>query len=587
MIRAAILAPMLMAIVLVVKPITSKAWSWYKPWTWPVYETVKYTVSDWIWTPTEGCPMDDELMARVKVDGEDGAKDFYSQTPIAWNYAVARALEGKRVHVKLEADWNARTEDMRSQYPSPVEGGHGSDRKWLILHKYDMGADMEEKDIPYLNSSSDKEVDCFQDGAIFVPENCDITIDLNGQMISRKAYDQFIADGEIFYVSDGATLTIVDSNPNYKHPSGSSNIYGGVIKEGSSSNGAGAIQIKDGAKVYIEGGNFLWNSSSNDGGAIKIDGSRAELHVSETTFRENRAATGTIERNYGGAIAGYDATMELRNLHFLENKADNRGGALFNKSGMLSLIDCRFDKNEVSNDYGGAAYLSSSKDDPTMLLEQNEFNKNSAGKHGGAIYFDTAGNVDAYGTKVKANSAGINGGGIYVNGKGVCLCDAEVKDNYSFDNGAGIYVDSIEDLNVMGKVVVTDNTEYTRGTTWHYVDNVCLQNGNASVAYLNNGGLSVGSKIGVNSTDRANDDGIMVVKNISEFAAKKYFFADIPGEKIKFEGDHNETASFTASMIGGNAGVLIVLGSVAVLMFAFAVVLFIRKRKGAVDETEK
>ena len=74
LIRAAILVPMMLAMALIIKPITSKAWSWYKPWTWPVYETVKYTVSDWIWEPTEGCPMDDELMARVIVDGLQKAK---------------------------------------------------------------------------------------------------------------------------------------------------------------------------------------------------------------------------------------------------------------------------------------------------------------------------------------------------------------------------------------------------------------------------------------------------------------------------------------------------------------------------------
>ena len=196
-IRFAIFAPMLIAMAIMIRPITARAWTWYKPWTWPIVENAYYTVKDIFIDPSEECPPDDQLMARVMVDGEEGTRDFYSQTAIAWNYAVARAVTGKKVIVKLEASWRGRDRGMRTQYPSPVEGGSGSDRAWLILHKYDMGADMRYKDIPYLNSTSKDYVDAFQDGGILVPEGCDITIDLNGQTINRKADFEYIDDGEV------------------------------------------------------------------------------------------------------------------------------------------------------------------------------------------------------------------------------------------------------------------------------------------------------------------------------------------------------------------------------------------------------
>ena len=200
LIRAAALAPFLLCAFMLVKPMTAKAWTWYKPWTWPVLEDAYYFVKDIFVDPEEGCKPDDELMVRVMVEGDKDSKEFLSQTAIGWNYAVAKALTGKKVQVKLESNWNARTERMRTQYPSPVEGGSGSDRAWLVLHQYDMGADMRYKDIPYMNSSSKDYVDSFKDGGIYVPKGCNITVDLNGHRIWRRAEGEHIDDGEVFHL---------------------------------------------------------------------------------------------------------------------------------------------------------------------------------------------------------------------------------------------------------------------------------------------------------------------------------------------------------------------------------------------------
>ena len=103
--RMAVLVPLMLGAVLIVKPMTEKAWSWYNPFSWPVWETVDSAIteiSDYFVTPEEKLPPNGRLVARVMVEGEDGSKDFYSHVPIAWNYAVARALEGKKVSVRLE-----------------------------------------------------------------------------------------------------------------------------------------------------------------------------------------------------------------------------------------------------------------------------------------------------------------------------------------------------------------------------------------------------------------------------------------------------------------------------------------------------
>lgn len=579
LIRASILAPLLLCAVMFVKPMTAKAWTWYKPWTWPVLEDAYYFVKDIFVDPEEGCKPDDELMVRVMVEGDKDSKEFLSQTAIGWNYAVAKALTGKKVQVKLESNWNARTERMRTQYPSPVEGGSGKDRAWLVLHQYDMGADMRYKDIPYLGSSSKDYVDSFKDGGIYVPKGCNITIDLNGHRIWRRAEGEHIDDGEVFHVAEGATLTIVDSDP--KHKWEGKPYTGGVIAGGSSNNGGGGLHIKNGATVYIEGGTFYENSSSSEGGAINIDGSKAKLFIDGTKFLNNSASDALIERNYGGAIHCDMASMEIRNSVFKSNMADNSGGAIYNELGAFTLRNCTFESNETKYE-GGALYMYALNGYPRMLLEDNTFEKNkSTLSSAGAIYCSCRkGEVDIVRTKIKDNQSANKAGGIFVSGKGTMICDSEIKGNTAGNYGAGIFVDSDGNLNLAGKVNITGN-ELANGKK----NNVCLEKGYSSVAYINNGGMLEGSKIGVHSDkDKLGKDGIMLVENISEFAAKRYFEADDPSNKLDFTGVKEETGSYVASLIGGDSFVLILLGAVSVIVLIIAIILFRVRRKGAADE---
>ena len=579
LVRFAILAPMLVGMAIMIRPMVAHAWTWYKPWTWPIVESAYYAVKDVFVDPSESFPANDLHKARVMVEGEDNVRDFYSNTAIAWNYAVAKANQGKKVIVKLMDDWNACEfeENVRTQFPSKVEGGSGSDRKWYLLHHYDMGADMRYKDIPYLGDSSDDTVDSFQDGGILVPTNTDITIDLNGHWLWRAAEFKYIDDGEVIHVKGGAKLTIIDSDPDKYHQGYP--VKGGVIQGGSSTNGAGGIQIKDGASVTIEKCTFYQNSSSNDGGAIKIDGKEADLKIDGTIFKDNCCTDAVIERNYGGAIACYDATVDIRNVLFEENMADNRGGGLYNNSGKLNMTDCRFINNRVS-DYGGAMYLESDRDDPRMLIHKIDISKCNA-KEGGGIYFEADGATDVFDANITNNDSK-RGGGIYVNKKGACLVDTQITKNYADDCGGGIYVDSLSDLNLAGKIIVDKNSK----TIDYYTSNVLLQDGNASRAYLNNGGLTEGSKIGVASSKKDMKD-VEICKNTTQFAAEKYFSSDSSAYKTEVVDGKYETGSYVASLIGGDDFVLIVLTVISITAVVIILILVDYKKRKEAKSYEK
>ena len=580
LIRTLIMMPVLVGVVLLAKPMISKAWTWYKPWTWPFVEDAYYAVKDFFFDPNEDCPADDELMARVMVEGEKGEKDFYSQTAIAWNYVVARALEGKKVIIKLEATWRGRYKDMRTQYPSPVEGGHGSDRAWLVLHQYDMGADMRKKDIPYLNSSSKDYVDSFQDGGILVPEGCDITLDLNGNTIDRKAEFKFINDGEVFHVKDGATLTIIDSNPTVDGDNSVNGIkiYGGIIRGGSSSNGGGAIQIKNGGTVYIEGGTFCRNSSSDDGGAINIDGSNANLFIDNVMFMDNRAMGAVFSNCFGGAITCEEASAEILNSKFYSNDAEYHGGAVFVRgSQKFTMTNCIVKDNTAKRGYGGGIYLSAGRGKGTRI-EDTSFINNSSGSDAGALYISAYGKEDVFGTLFEGNTSEENGGAVSVNHNGACFSDCMFKKNKAKDSGGGIFIDLNTTLSLKGKTIIKDNKSDRRGTDT--TDNVCVSiTSGGTPSTISNAGLTSGSKIGIN-TNATLKTSKNVVEKTSRLAAENYFEVDDSQTQLVTGYLSDETASYVASMIGGDMTVLIILSLSALAMIVIATVVTM-KRRGA------
>ena len=573
--------PVLVGVVLLAKPMISKAWTWYKPWTWPFVEDAYYAIKDFFFDPNEDCPADDELMARVMVEGEKGEKDFYSQTAIAWNYVVARALEGKKVIIKLEATWRGRYKDMRTQYPSPVEGGHGSDRAWLVLHQYDMGADMRKKDIPYLNSSSKDYVDSFQDGGILVPEGCDITLDLNGNTIDRKAEFKFINDGEVFHVKGGATLTIIDSNPTVDGDNSVNGIkiYGGIIRGGSSSNGGGAIQIKNGGTVYIEGGTFCRNSSSDDGGAINIDGSNANLFIDNVMFMDNRAMGAVFSNCFGGAITCEEASAEILNSKFYSNDAEYHGGAVFVRgSKKFTMTNCIVKDNTAKRGFGGGIYLSAGSGKGTRI-EDTSFLNNTSDSDGGALYINAYGKVDVFGTLFEGNSSEKNGGAVSVNHNGACFYDCMFKKNHAKEYGGGIFLDINTILSLGGKTITKDNTSDGRGNKEK--DNVCVSiTSGGSPSQISNAGLTQGAKIGLN-TNAPLKTSKYLVQNTSRLAAESYFEADDSKTTLITGYVTEDSASYVASMLGGDVTALIVLSLVVVVTIVVGLIVYKKKRRSS------
>lgn len=170
--------------------------------------------------------------------------------------------------------------------------------------------------------------DYFRNGALCIPENQIVTIDLNGYCISRNLYhgsgNSPTSNGEVIYLSKDASLTIKDTSPS----------GGGRIEDGNSSNGGGGIHAKPGSRIYMYGGSIAYCYSdstfihSGDGGGVYLE-SGAKMYMYGGKLHNN-IAYGRVVGGYGGAVyVDKDARFYMYGGEISYNKACYLGCAVY------------------------------------------------------------------------------------------------------------------------------------------------------------------------------------------------------------------------------------------------------------------
>ena len=133
--------------------------------------------------------------------------------------------------------------------------------------------------------------------------------------------------------------------------------------------------------LYLENSTFSSNQADESGGAIYIR-SQSELNAYNCVFINNIA-----DDDKGGAICSIYSHTYARNSTFINNWADNMGGAVYyegkNKyTATISFLQCDFKKNTADDDKGGALYL-----EGVVRVKDSQFIDNWADNMGGAIFF--------------------------------------------------------------------------------------------------------------------------------------------------------------------------------------------------------
>lgn len=331
-----------------------------------------------------------------------------------------------QVNGELKASSQSSLKDMWAEAvrlaPSKAESGEKSEVVFKMLSDWNA------------SSGSFGEGDGFRSGALFIPENKIITLDLNGHILNR-GLASLTADGMVIYMGKGSMLTVKDSGSESVHKgnvsdgvwlaseNGSTEIKGGIITGGYNLTDGGAVYMEEQTTLTLSGGSIVGNKA-NDGGGIQIEGDTSKLQMSENTFISYNKAYGNI---YGGGGICTDGTsVTIAGGNVTENTAKH-GGGIYCYNNSVSVIGVKIKNNTATND-------------------------------GGGIYPQGTG-VSVSSCELTDNTAGRNGGAIFVYTTGASLSDTIIESNTANGKGDGVYVTTDCDLSVSGKMTVKNNGE--------------------------------------------------------------------------------------------------------------------------------
>lgn len=308
------------------------------------------------------------------------------------------------------------------------------------------------------------------------------------------------------------------------------------------------------------------NCRAECGGGLYIEsgGSQFDSVVYPNTISNSKFENCSAEELGGGVGYRNAAELTLDHVEFNECKSEDDGGAIH----LITIVA------NGRNDYG----------QHDIRISDCDIHHCTAKDEGGGICIDDERSPEVnnatmlYHTSVHDNSAK-TGGGVYVVSNYVYLVGSTVTDNTATGkNGGGVYVDSMDDIEVAEETVIRNNT--ANGVR----NNLCLQNGTFSSAKLYSGGLYDGAFIGVSSTGSGS---ATVGKNISQYQVYKYLHTDDPARSLSMTDTKEVATPLFASVISDNISLIIIIGGV-IIIAGIVLFLYFRKRRkeGKNDEAK-
>ncbi|HAM15408.1 MAG TPA: hypothetical protein DCP91_06030, partial [Eggerthellaceae bacterium] len=234
-----------------------------------------------------------------------------------------------------------------------------------------------------------------------------VIVDLNGHTLNRDLDDDD-RNGHVFEVLGGSTLTIRDT-------AGAGRVTGGYAKHG------GAINIAGDSTCIVEGGTFIGNRASDEGGAFYVYGT---LKMTGGVITQNTTDSG------GGIFVDENGTIELTDVVIVNNKAEKWGGGAINNKGNATLANCTIKENWADNE-GGAIY----NGEKQLTIDGCTITDNSSSGGGGLCCYGT---VNISHTTISNNYGDDYGGGLYTRGV-VNISDSHIANNKGKTDGGGIF----------------------------------------------------------------------------------------------------------------------------------------------------
>lgn len=331
----------------------------------------------------------------------------------------------------------------------------------------------------------------------------------------------------------------------------------------------GALSFSGTAKAVMNNVTIKGCDADDYGGAIYMS-KDSDIDASGIRVEDCTA-------EYGGAFYTEDkSTIRIKDSTIRNCKAEESGGGMYYQAVDLRLNDCEWDGCSAGED-GGAVYLiTRNGKEQKQRFRKQTFKNCTAAEYGGALYVIDDASANAVSQTYiedctfKDNTAEI-GGAVYLESIKVYFINTTITDNTAKgDHGGGVYVDSMKDIEIAGKVIIRDNMSDDGR------NNLSLQNGMASNAYIYSGGLYEGSYIGISSTSGSKTP---IAKSVSIFNALKYIHSDDTRRSITTENEYSVMTPLVASMLSEKASMAIIIGGIALLVAIICLLLHIKHRK--------
>lgn len=242
--------------------------------------------------------------------------------------------------------------------------------------------------------------------------------------------------------------------------------------------GGGAL-LMNGASLSIDGSHFEGNTSRNGAALLILQVTGANpAQISNSEFLNNQA------QNQGGAIHLYAGTANFENLSFTGNTAISHGGAIRNV-GNLTISNSNFSNNYGGNSGGGAISNAGS-----LTIDNSQFVGNSISSTsglGGTIFNESSlsfSNSSITGGTVSGNHAR-HGGALYSSLGTNTLSNVSINGLSALLNGGAIRIDGSASLSAVGLSLSNNIADYggalANNTGTIQFSNGYLQNNQARV----------------------------------------------------------------------------------------------------------
>ena len=285
----------------------------------------------------------------------------------------------------------------------------------------------------------------FRSGAIYVPENVNVTLNLNANKINR-ACTSCVFEGGVMYVDENAEVVINGGQD-------ASDSACGTLTGGNNLGGAGGIHIDDGAEVTLHNVKVDGNGAgAGEGAAIALyDGALFTMYGGSLADNLTGSA---FSKDGDQAVSGVlyvdDATARLSDVSITENRSLGfsviNGGAVAVKGcGSVTLDGCTVEGNGCDGDskFGSLFYTDSAESRIVLLSTEIRNNSRSfeysSGDDASSI-FSGNGRITLHGCGVTGNKSYAVFGMAHCVNALVTLSECVIKDNVAeliYVNGNG------------------------------------------------------------------------------------------------------------------------------------------------------